>query len=67
MTPAPRWHWTPTDALGDALADDPDARLARRVDRWQAQMRAWWHTERPPMGRHHPDFPTRKPAHEEAA
>lgn len=37
-------------------------------DRWAAQIRAWWNTERPPLGRHHPDFPRlERPAEDEAA
>jgi len=68
MTPAPRWKYgADADAEHAMWHALNDGALARNVDRYQAAMRAWWHTERPTLGRHAAGFPTTRHAHDEAA
>lgn len=37
--------------------DGDTARMLHTWERWAAETRAWWHEERPPLGRHNPAFP----------
>ncbi len=39
------------------VAIEPDANGAALYWAWALAMQEWWNTERPPLGRHHPDFP----------
>lgn len=51
MTPPPfrsRLHQLRVALDGDGTA---------MWERWAAETRAWWNTERPPLGRYHPRFP----------
>lgn len=63
MPPAPPFH-SRAHQLRVALHGNG----TRIWEQWAAHMRAWWNTERPPLGRHHPNFPhLEQPAEHEAA